>query len=106
MHKNCAKSCNTCKKSERKLTKLNNPEDQALVEKTAKYGDLQIVSGDKANLTMNVIRDMMKYLEESDDFKGLSSNIKKNCQNRHELCAFWVAIGECEANVGRWLWKC
>jgi hypothetical protein len=43
---------------------------------------------------------MLDYMENSDDFTGLSKEIQENCQNRHELCAFWAAIGECEANVG------
>mmetsp|Transcript_27312 Transcript_27312/g.76638 ORF Transcript_27312/g.76638 Transcript_27312/m.76638 type:complete len:317 (-) Transcript_27312:96-1046(-) len=35
-----------------------------------------------------------------------NSEVKSECQVRHELCAFWVAIGECEKNPGYMKLQC
>jgi prolyl 4-hydroxylase len=80
--------------------------DKELLERTAKFGELQTATGDKKDLTLKVIRDMVEYMENSDDFMALPTAIQENCQNTHELCAFWAAIGECEANIAFMKVKC
>ena len=87
----CAKSCNSCdlKKTARKLS-----QDDDLLSRTAKFGDLQSAHGSKAAETRKVVEDFLDYMENSDDFKNLPDKIRKECKNRNELCAFWAAIGE------------
>jgi prolyl 4-hydroxylase len=71
-----------------------------MLEKTTKFGKKQQATGNKADLTLDVIRQMVDYMENSDEFMALPAKIQDNCKNNNELCSFWAAIGECEANVG------
>jgi prolyl 4-hydroxylase len=99
MLNNCAKSCGACDGSSSEVADVDDYDTASLLEKTVKFGVAQTAAGNKAHLTMVVIRKMMDYLERSDDFMALPTKIQENCKNNHELCSFWAAIGECEANV-------
>lgn len=59
---------------------------------------------------MEVIRKTVSYMQ--NDIYGenptveLTPSVLAECTNREELCAFWVAIGECEANKAYMKTKC
>jgi ShK domain-like len=101
MLENCAKSCGACKGREQRAKPpthlVGNPE--TLLERTVKFGDKQAATGDKRLQTLGVVQDMLDYMESSDEFMALPTKIQENCRNKHELCAFWSAIGECSANM-------
>lgn len=91
---------------EKKLEASITVDDKELIERTANFGEKQNVSGDKAQMTMTVIRDMVDYMENSDGFLALPKDMQENCRNTNILCAFWAAIGECEANIAFMKVKC
>jgi prolyl 4-hydroxylase len=71
---------------------------------TIKYGEKQKVEGTKADETLQRAREVHNYMY-TKVFKTTNGGDDKNlldvahdCLNRHELCTFWAAIGECEAN--------
>jgi prolyl 4-hydroxylase len=99
-------TCNELKSEERKLLttlSLNNVE---LLERTAKFGEKQTATGNQADTTLDVVREMVEYMESSDEFMALPTALQEHCRNTNELCAFWAAIGECEANIAFMKVKC
>lgn len=60
--------------------------------------------------TFEVIKKTVRYME--NDIHGpnptheISKEVLEECTNREELCAFWAAIGECEANKAYMKTKC
>jgi prolyl 4-hydroxylase len=86
MHVECAKACGTC--SDYRQPKL--PDGRT-------FGVAQQVEGGDTDLVEALIFDSEKYMEQvwnDDKYKG----VRERCQNRHELCAYWAAIGECQKN--------
>ena len=85
----------------------NSSEDKPLPELSEiealdavkEYGEPQKLDGtqESRSSSLNVIRESIVYM------RGLGNSLKQEiideCKNKHELCAFWVSIGECEANV-------
>jgi ShK domain-like len=97
MLQKCAKSCGSCDKSDDTTASSSSRtliETVDVVTRTKAFGELQIVSGNKKDATMDVVKKMLEYMESSSDFKSLPDKIQKECKNRNELCAFWAAIGE------------
>ena len=68
-----------------------------VLDLTEKYGIRQRAEGSASAETFARIKKAHAYMEE-DATKTLDEKILQNCQNRHELCAFWASIGECENN--------
>jgi prolyl 4-hydroxylase len=109
MLKYCPKSCGACnelKGQERKLLRTLSESDVDLLERTAKFGEKQTATGDQAALTLDVVREMLEYMEGSDEFMTLPNAVQEHCRNTNDLCAFWAAIGECEANIAFMKVKC
>jgi prolyl 4-hydroxylase len=109
MLKYCPKSCGTCnefKNQERILQRTLNESDVDLLERTSKFGEKQTATGSEAHRTLDVVREMVEYMESSDEFMALPTAVQEHCRNTNVLCAFWAAIGECEANIAFMKVKC
>lgn len=109
MLKNCAKSCKACSKFTEE--KAFNGADRTRWEQAIKeYGDAQRIEGAQAPDTLAVIRRTVEYMRR--DIMGpnpkmqLPDAVISRCRNRNALCAFWAAIGECEANPAFMVTNC
>uniref|UniRef100_A0A7S2P0I7 Procollagen-proline 4-dioxygenase n=1 Tax=Leptocylindrus danicus TaxID=163516 RepID=A0A7S2P0I7_9STRA len=87
MSKNCPWSCNMCA----------NPGEGADVEAPPVYGTAQKFSANDEK-TLIVMREMNEYMTTEVFREAKYRNLKGNCLNQHELCAFWAGLGECENN--------
>ncbi|KAL9179325.1 hypothetical protein ACHAXT_008615 [Thalassiosira profunda] len=101
----CPISCNSCPDP------LDiSAEEVELLDEVAKYGKPQRVEGKDAPKTLEVVRKTVEYMQNdiygSSATHDLSEEILAECTNREELCAFWAAIGECEANKAYMKTKC
>ncbi len=70
----------------------------------------ETTQGQDSPKTFEVVRKTVHYME-NDIFSDnpthdLSDQVLGECTNREELCAFWAAIGECEANKAYMKVKC
>ncbi|KAG7344014.1 procollagen-proline dioxygenase [Nitzschia inconspicua] len=109
MLKYCPKSCGSCnevKEQQRLLDRSITESDKEILEHTLKFGEKQAATGNQAEDTMKVVRAMVDYMEKSDEFMALPTSVQEHCKNTHELCSFWAAIGECEANIAFMKVKC
>eukprot|EP00584_Thalassiosira_punctigera_P024711 CAMPEP_0172554422 /NCGR_PEP_ID=MMETSP1067-20121228/54494_1 /TAXON_ID=265564 ORGANISM="Thalassiosira punctigera, Strain Tpunct2005C2" /NCGR_SAMPLE_ID=MMETSP1067 /ASSEMBLY_ACC=CAM_ASM_000444 /LENGTH=492 /DNA_ID=CAMNT_0013342791 /DNA_START=82 /DNA_END=1560 /DNA_ORIENTATION=- len=101
----CPISCDSCPEA----TSFSDDEEE-LLDAVEKYGKPQRVEGVDAPKTLEVIRKTVAYME--NDVYGpnpsvtLREEVLNECTNREELCAFWAAIGECEANKAYMKTKC
>jgi len=101
---NCQSSCKTCGIEGEEMDKeiarhemlhhVNG--DETLLE--TPYGKLQEGENDPKSVIHPIVANYTKYMERvvfvDEDYKG----VKHSCKNRHELCAFWASLGECENN--------
>ncbi|GAX16066.1 prolyl 4-hydroxylase [Fistulifera solaris] len=64
------------------------------------FGDRQQVTGSQETIdaTMKQIREMVRYMQGTVMKDPSFEEIKNECANRNELCAYWASVGECEAN--------
>lgn len=69
------------------------------------FGEPQQVAGEKWKETLANIAKTKEYMIEVFNNETLRS-IRNECKVRNELCAFWAAIGECEANPPYMLMQC
>lgn len=73
----CRKSCGTCQpKSHTQSDNIS-----MVLKRTAKFGPVQIAEGIKKEETLDNVKSMLEYMEKSDDFLSLPSEIKVNCRN-------------------------
>jgi len=81
---------------DKSLTELSDIE---VLEVVKEYGEPQQVDGtqEKRASSFNVVLESIDYMRGLGN--SLKQEIKDECKNKHELCAFWASIGECEANV-------
>ncbi|KAL7520117.1 hypothetical protein ACHAWX_004862 [Stephanocyclus meneghinianus] len=105
MHIYCALSCDTCPER----YEMTQEEEQLLID-VQQYGEPQRVEGNEYANTFQVIRKTIEYMQNvvfaEDSTINLSPEIIGECVNRESLCAFWAAIGECQANPGYMKLKC
>ena len=111
MHSNCPVSCGTCSggNDDRDVSK-------ALGEKTRlqrlmlDYGEEQIVKGELASATLFAMKETIVYMENfvlsENPTHNMSADTISKCLLRDELCSFWAATGECEANPGFMVTTC
>jgi transcriptional regulator of heat shock response len=89
MTKSCKKSCGVCEgaaTATASTTKTITIPTKDMLKRTAKFGKKQVASGDKEQETLDNVREMIDYMEKSDDFLTLSSKIQDNC--RTKVCIF------------------
>mmetsp|Transcript_17992 Transcript_17992/g.26087 ORF Transcript_17992/g.26087 Transcript_17992/m.26087 type:complete len:494 (+) Transcript_17992:38-1519(+) len=100
MRANCQKSCGSC---------LTN-DNRSLIETLSKYGEEQEVQGTKVKDSLEIIRETIAYMENDVFGPNPTHDIPREtaleCKNRDKLCAFWAAIGECEANIAFMITRC
>jgi prolyl 4-hydroxylase len=82
--------------------KVTASEDGSVFYDTG-FGVAQSVAGEKTEDTKKRLIETARYMKNrvlvasADD---VLSQVAKECQLRHEHCAFWAVIGECEKNPG------
>jgi hypothetical protein len=90
MRESCKKSCGVCRSAATATaskTKTTTDPIEDMLKRTAKFGEIQVASGDKQEITLDNVREMIDYMEKSDDFLSLSSEIQDNC--RTKVCIFF-----------------
>ena len=60
----------------------------------------------KGKKTQEIIDASEKYVREIVKVDPKYAKVRADCKNRHPQCAFWAAIGECEANPKYMLLQC
>lgn len=106
MKNHCRVSCGTCDR----IIPRADPRRLSMAEwydATIDFGERQIAEGDLFDATNEVIKQSVRYMrDEVAHNDQLSDKVKRDCTNRHELCAFWVAMGECKANPAYMVTNC
>jgi hypothetical protein len=70
------------------------------------WGESQQIVGGQSGLTRQVLKKTHKYMTEQVMVDETFASVRDKCKLRNELCSFWAAIGECEANKGFMLLSC
>eukprot|EP00588_Corethron_pennatum_P016828 CAMPEP_0194310276 /NCGR_PEP_ID=MMETSP0171-20130528/7210_1 /TAXON_ID=218684 /ORGANISM="Corethron pennatum, Strain L29A3" /LENGTH=611 /DNA_ID=CAMNT_0039063817 /DNA_START=131 /DNA_END=1966 /DNA_ORIENTATION=+ len=113
MLNNCKKACKTCAvpipsaEMEQRSKKVYD----VAVEFGAGYwlfvkGEAQTIEGQKKVGTEEIVRKTMTYMRDIVIPDRKFDNVRKDCINRHGLCAFWAVLGECENNPGYMTLQC
>ena len=98
---NCAKACGACDNRMSRATSGTRRETSAaandlLLRRTAKFGVLQTADDHEyEQAILDTIENMMEYFE-SNNYKSLPSNIKKNCKNDVSIVPYrtlWAGLG-------------
>jgi prolyl 4-hydroxylase len=101
----CAKSCGTCEKLLQSKATEADTGLEALIAKTATFGEKQSIEGKDQPLTLERVRRSVEYMQ-SHEAKQLPKDLYDNCRNLHTLCSFWAALGECEKNQAYMVTNC
>ena len=98
MQKNCAKACQAFQPPE-----PTSADREQILELVKQYGEPQEAQGAEASATLLVIRKTISYMRNfvlrDKPTHTMSEDTIQKCRNRHDKCAFWSAIGECENNA-------
>lgn len=110
MHPNCKEACGKCTDAKIGHRPPHSADKDRMLQMIAQYGEPQRIEGSEASSTLAVVRQTNSYMK---NFVGapnpthnMTAHVMKECRNRHELCSFWVAIGECEANPAFMVTNC
>jgi hypothetical protein len=82
---------------------MDDNKDELLIDRTTRFGVRQTAKGNRK--AMNAVKEMLRYMEailpENHLLtSSLPETVKEQCRNRHELCCFWAAHGECATADG------
>jgi len=112
MLNSCRKACRTCVIPDRS-NKEGRSEDVFDIEVEYGTGYLLFVKGEPQRIqgnneqeTRNMVLKTMTYMRDVVMPDRKLDNIRKDCINRHKLCAFWAVLGECEANPSYMTLQC
>jgi len=107
MLNNCQKSCHSCDRTLADPKESITFNDDWMVA-TKAFGEQQQIDGKEIQKTIEIIEQSVKYMQnlEEDKSHGISQKVLDSCLNRHDLCSFWAAIGECEVNPGYMITNC
>lgn len=86
--------------------KVETGEDGELLYETG-FGVTQSLVGDQVEDTKKRLVETVRYMKDRvlmASANDVLSQVAKECQLRHEHCAFWAVIGECEKNPGTFVW--
>lgn len=70
------------------------------------YGVPQKATGKEKDLTILRLKQMKRYMRVQVFANPIYKDIRAECKNQHESCAFWAALGECEANPSYMTLQC
>jgi hypothetical protein len=74
------------------MTKQQVKEENPLSVLTEEFGVRQAAEGTQEKETNEIMEKSIAYMN-GETIASLSEEVRENCQNRNELCAFWSAIG-------------
>ena len=63
-------------------------------------GEAQVIDPVYANEILNLIQEASAYMKNEVAVEAKYASLREICVNKHALCAFWAALGECESNPG------
>jgi len=113
MHYNCRVSCKTCPKRalDDNVIERSREVYDAAVEYRDGYwfytkGEPQKADGELKNKTKKNMLETMAYMRDIVLPDREYDSVRNDCINRHELCAFWVVLGECKANPSYMTLQC
>jgi len=90
----CAESCQLCSMPKEDSADSITPE--------MAFGVKQTVEVKAEEPTRKILQEAIDYMQSvvMADPDKYPDSVRTECQNRHDLCAFWAATGECTANPG------
>lgn len=105
MLKNCQKACDMCGRSnaaiDRMIQKAKGEAEEVTPEELLEtpFGVAQTVemTGENGPKTQAIVENVTNYMNTVVFVEERYQKVKDECKNRNRQCAFWAAIGECEA---------
>ncbi|GKY90287.1 hypothetical protein MPSEU_000002800 [Mayamaea pseudoterrestris] len=86
---------------------LSSRLDQAMAAKSTAYGLEQYITHDfRREQQLRLMEQVDQYMRNIVFTELKYIPIKADCLNRHDLCSFWSAIGECKSNEAYMLLQC
>ena len=85
-----------------------DPKFDGYIEVGEDWGVSQQVAGEHSLKTQQIIKRTYEYMTKQVmvDHDTFSLSVRKECKLRHQLCSFWAAIGECDANPSYMTLQC